>query len=203
MSHVPFISDPGHLGALEGQRYIVLRPSGAVVEGFDELRSSLHWLIDGDAVSSPSFPHVTFIGFPSGTSLDDVQDLAARWAEQTPPLPIQVEGTSTFPPPFQTVIVQVRKAPSLSTALRAIRQLSADTGLPQWPERRPSVEDWIFHMSVAYYSKLPTHEWEVVVDEASKLPFVSASCLATEAQVVAYDGYEERPGGTFPFKGVD
>lgn len=200
MTRVPFISDPGHLAALEGQRYIVLRPSGVVVEEFEKVRSSLRALIEVDAVSSPSFPHVTFIGLPSGTSLEDVQDLAARWAEQTPPLPIEVEGVSTFPPPFQGVIVQVTKTPSLSTALRAIRQISAEVGLPQWPERRPSVEDWIFHMSVAYCSKLPEHEWEVVVDQASKLTPGSASCLATEAEVVAYDGLEERPGGTFPFK---
>lgn len=195
-----FISDRSHLAALEGQRYIVLRPSDAVVEEFENVRSSLHALIDGDAVSSPSFPHVTFIGFPSGTSLEDVQEMAARWAEQNPPLPIEIQGTSTFPPPFQTVIVQVTKTPSLTTALRAIRQVSADIRLPQWPERRPSIEDWIFHMSVAYCSKLPQHEWEVVVDEASKLSLGSASCLATEAEVVAYDGLEERPGGTFQFK---
>lgn len=201
MSHVPFISDPGHLAALEGQRYVVLRPSGDVVEEFEKVRSSVRRLVGFDALPSPSFPHVTFIGFPSGTPLEDVQRLAARWAEQTPPLTIEIEKLSTFPSPFQAVIVQVAKIPSLTAALAAIRQLAADVGLPQWPQRRPSVEDWVFHMSVAYCSSLPQPEWEAIVDGTARVPLETPYCLATEAEVVAYDGLVEHSGGSFPFLG--
>lgn len=196
-----FINDPEHLARLEGQRYVVLRPTGQVPITYQEVKTSVCEVLSAKTASYPALPHVTLMGFPSGTPLDDVQAAVSSWAPGIPSLSIEVEKISFFPAPFQIVILQIAKTPHLKGALASLREQVREHGFPDWPPSRPSVDDWTFHTSLAYCRTLSADQWSTVLGLIETLPVPSASCLVPEVEVVAYDDGIEYPGGVYQLEG--
>jgi 2'-5' RNA ligase superfamily len=200
--YLPFINDPAHLARLKGHRYVILRPNDIVSATHATVQSSIRTNFSDLAISYPARAHVTLTGFPPGTPLEAVQGLIHFWAAGVPSLLLEVEGISVFPAPFQIVIVQIHKAAALFHALSSLRTLAKRQGLPDWPAGTlPSVDDWIFHMSVAYCATLSDTDWATMTSFSESLTVPSVSCVAYEAELVAFDDGQEYCGGIFPLSG--
>ena len=134
-----------------------------------------------------------------GTLLQAVQDLARPWAMAVPRLRIEAVRVSSFPSTFQIVIVEVRKTRALFEALAALRsgaeeeRLAVSTVLP--------VEEWTFHMSVAYCAHLDASAWQDVTQfaEVIRVPLVHDD--VNVAEIVAFDEGREYSGGVYPLGG--
>lgn len=197
------MDDVGHLALLEGQRFVVLRPDGAVSAAYDAVRAALQPHLSRLPLSSPARPHVTLRGFPAGTPLAQVQALVQSWAPGISPLRIEVEGVGTFPPPFKTVVVRIRRTPPLVHALASLRDLARERALPDLPGGAPSVDEWIFHMTVAYCAPLAEDEWAELTRRVATLSVLPATCVVRQAEVAALDDLRESSGGFYPLTGDD
>jgi 2'-5' RNA ligase len=191
----PFIEDPEHLRELDRQRFVVLRMPSAVTATYGPVQDAVRQRLSALPVSYPARAHVTLCGFVAGTALAAVQEMVGPWARSMPSLLIEVERVSAFPPPFQVVVLQVRKTPELFAALVSLRrraeerQLVLSTLVP--------ADQWIFHMSVAYCSGLSAPAWHAFTQFVETLPVQSAKGVVGEAEVVAFDEGREYSGGMF------
>jgi len=189
----PFIDDPGHIALLEGQRYVVLRPNGAVQDGYTQVREQVQDKLGRLQVSYPTQPHVTLAGFGKGTSIDAVREVVANWAPTVPPLRLEVVDLGVFPSPFQIVILRVRRTPEIADALTTLREQAQQSKLVDVATVQSS--DWIFHMSVAYCSALSAAAWADVAAWVETVPVAAAECTVTEVELVAIDDGQEYSGG--------
>ena len=108
----PLIDDPGHLARLDGQRYVVLRPTSPVSEAWAHVRNIVRNRLSELPVSYPARPHVTLAGFARGTSLREIQDLVDEWSPTVAPQRLEVERVASFPAPSQIVIFRYARRPS-------------------------------------------------------------------------------------------
>jgi 2'-5' RNA ligase len=122
MPYRPFIDDREHIARLEGQRYVVLRPTGIIPDVYAQVQAVVKEKLAGLPVSYPAQPHITLAGFPKGTHLESVRQVVAEWTPTISALQVEIERVSFFPAPFQIVIVQVRKTAALFTALVTLRE---------------------------------------------------------------------------------
>ena len=191
----PFIDDPVHLKALDRQRFVVLRAPRTVRVAYSQIQRTFRERLRGLSVSYPARAHVTLCGFAAGTSLHAVQELVRSWARAVPPLRIELARVSTFPSPFQIVIVEVRKTPALFAALAGLRaraedeRLTVSTVMP--------VERWTFHMSVAYCSQLEATAWQEVTQLAETCQVPAVHDDESVVEVVAFDECREYSGGMY------
>lgn len=196
MPYQPFIDDPSHIRALNQQRFVVLR-TPALSAAYAQVQESLRERLRGLPVSYPARGHVTLCGFAAGTSLGAVQELVRSWAMAVPRLRVETVRVSSFPSPFQTVIVEVRKTQALFSALADLRaraehgRFTVSTIMP--------VEQWTFHMSVAYCSRLDALTWRDVTQFAEALQVASIHDDLNTAEVVAFDEGREYSGGVYAF----
>jgi 2'-5' RNA ligase len=192
-SYRPFIDDPGHIALVEGERYVVLRPTASIPDIYDRVRALFKEKLAGLPVSYPAEPHVTLAGLAKGTPLESVRELVSEWARTIPRLQLEVEGVSSFPSPSQIVIVQVRRTDELFHALSSLRAAARQRGLGDLAVIAPT--DWIFHMSVAYCSALKASEWTEVMSFAETVKVPPAYCTVSEVEIVAFDERQEYSGG--------
>ena len=194
----PFIDDPGHLARLDGQRYVVLRPTSSVSEAWAHMRNIVRNRLSELPVSYPAQPHVTLAGFARGTSLREVQELVDEWSPTVAPLRLEVERVASFPAPSQIVIVQVRKTSQLFQAMAGLRDLAERRLLPV--AFLIPVNKWIFHMSLAYCPLLSAEAWSDVTAflDTSEAPMVD--CVVDQAELVVYDDGQEQSGGIYAFR---
>jgi len=143
----PFIDDRKHISDLDGQRFVVLRMPPSVNGMWGQGRETVRHRLSTKTISYPARAHVTLCGFAARTELAAVQEVVRSWAQSTPSLLIELESASVFPPPFQIVMVQVRRKPELFAALTTLRRQADVRGLCLSTVVPP--EQWIFHMSVA------------------------------------------------------
>jgi 2'-5' RNA ligase len=197
MVYEPFIDDPDHIRAVEGQRFVVLRPDLAIREAHRHLQSLLRERGSGLPISYPAQAHVTLAGFGADTQLNVVQDLVESWSHRVSPLRITVERLEYFPAPAQILIIRVLKTAELLSALSGLRReashrrLTIDTTIP--------LHDWVFHMSVAYCADLSGPAWNDVMKLSKELEIPPASCNVNEIEVVAFDNLREYSGGVYAF----
>jgi 2'-5' RNA ligase len=197
MAYRPFIDDPDHVRILEGQRFVVLRPGPAVREVHRRAQQQLRRRFPTLPISYPAEAHVTLAGFEAGTPLDAVQQLVESWARDVSRLRVAVEQATCFPTPFQTAIVQVSKTPELFAALSTLRQRADEQGLAF--SAAVAARDWIFHMSVAYCSRLTRPAWNELMEFVGTLEVDSAHCVVGEAELVAFDD-GEYSGGVYALR---
>ena len=194
-SYDPFIDDRAHIEALDRQRFVVLRAPSKVGAAFTHIQRAFRERLQGRPVSYPARAHVTLCGFAAGTPLHSVQELVGTWAPKASPLRIEIDRVSWFPPPFQIVIVEVRKTPALFSALAALRaqaeqrRLVVSTVVP--------VEKWRFHMSVAYCSDFGEAAWQEVIQLAETLRAPTVHDDVGVVEVVAFDDGREYSGGVY------
>jgi hypothetical protein len=193
MLYEPFIDNPEHIRELDGQRFVVLRPAIVVSECHRQVQDVLRQRLSGLPASYPACAHVTLAGFAAGTPLESVQELVSDWLPDVPSLRIELQGATSFPPPFQIAILQVVKTPALFSALQGLRRKAEQRGLTM--STVTPAEQWVFHMSLAYCSSLSATEWSDVARFIEMLQVPSASCVQETVEVVAFDGAREYSGG--------
>jgi 2'-5' RNA ligase len=189
-----FIEDPAHIAELDGQRFVVLRAPVGLSTSFREIQDRVRERLQGLPVSYPARAHVTLCGFAAGTPLVDVEKLVRSWAVAVPPLRIELAGLGWFPPPFQIVICEVRKTPALVVALTGLRALAEGASLRV--STVVPLEQWRFHMSVAYCSRLPEAEWLDIVAFVQTSEARHAQDEVKAAEIVAFDNGHEYSGGS-------
>jgi hypothetical protein len=195
MPYEPFIDDPEHIREVEGQRFVVFRPTGVVNDCHRELQDVLRRRLSGLPVSFPARGHVTLAGFVAGTQLESVQELLSTWTRGVPPLRVQVQGARSFPSPFQILYLEVLKTPALIRALRSLRRLAEERGLPI--DTVIPVEAWVFHMSLAYCSRLTATQWDSIARFSETQHLVTASCMQETVEIAAFDDGREHSAGTY------
>ena len=69
-----------------------------------------------------------------------------------------MDSIGSFPAPFQIVIARLERTPSLVEAYARLTAMLDKTDFNRIGEL--SLDDWTFHMSIAYCSELPNDDWE-------------------------------------------
>jgi hypothetical protein len=188
----PFIRDPAHLSAVGGTAYLCVRPSGPVLDLYEEVQAWLRRVVGEEDQSWPG-AHMSIHGFGTVESpLDEPAEariiaLARGWAARTPPLRVEVEGLHAFSED-QIPVVRIRDTPELSSALRDIRTRAREAGVAS-NEDAISANDWIFHLSLAYYQG---DHWPEIESALQGRPVPEVGCLADEAELVGFRGGPER-----------
>lgn len=195
----PFMDDPRHIAPLDGQRYVVLRASGAVKDEYVRIQAATKERLAGLEVSYPAQPHVTLLGLAEGTAVDAVRELVTDWASSVPPLVLEIEKVSIFPTPAQIVIVQLHKTPDLARAMTSVRAQARERGLSDLA--KVSSADWVFHMSVAYCSAVSPASWTEVKRWIEALAVPSARVTVSAVEIVLFEERRESSGGVVALTG--
>ena len=181
------MTDPAHLTALAGQKYVVMRVGGEVDRLFQETRRLLLERLAGLPVGHPNAGHVTLRGFPCGTDYDRLSQVLDDWSTETPPLAIETERLAYFGPPHQIIMLRVRRTEALVRAYARLAKLADEAGLPAIAGIARPVEDWVFHISLVYCRNVPEADWARVVALVDGLTVRSARKVAEDAELVCFD----------------
>jgi 2'-5' RNA ligase len=198
-SYRRFIDDPKDIARFEGQRFVVLRATGAVQDVHGHVRSLLEVHLPAGKTSGPTEGHVTLAGFSKGTPLDSVLDVVSQWAQSVAPLRLEVEKAGYFPAPFQVVMLQIRRTPELVAALASLRARARERGLQD--DGAVPASEWVFHMSLAYCSSLTSAAWSALTHVVAGLTVHAAQCVVDQAEIVAFDDGREYSGGIVALSG--
>lgn len=198
----PIITDPDHLAEAAGSAYVCVRPGGAVAEAFDAMQARLRDVVREDRASWPA-AHLTLKGFGTRAGPLDaaaertISPVVERWANETPPLELAIEGVEVFEDD-RIPVVRIQRSHQLGDALTSFRSAASTVGLPGDEDAIPT-EDWIFHLSLVYYDG---ERWPLVDAAAREVELPSVSCIANEVELVGFDGGPERLLGRFPLLGA-
>lgn len=176
-----FMSGPDQLSSLEGQQYVVLRPSASVMAMYEGVQAKAQSSLP-DVVTYPHTGHVTLRGFCEPDRVEHLKEVVREWAADQSFIDLRLDAIDSFPAPFQIVIARLERTPSLVEAYAGLTAMLDKTDFNRIGEL--SLDDWTFHMSIAYCSELPNDDWEGArtslerelverpVDEASEVEFV-------------------------------
>ncbi|MHA7984626.1 2'-5' RNA ligase family protein [Rathayibacter sp. CAU 1779] len=193
------MTDPGLLASLDGQQYLVLRPTGPVAEFYDAEQAALKAVLP-ESISHPRTGHVTLRGFYEPTRVQELRDALATWATQQEPLELQVDAVDGFPTPFQILIARLhRSAPLVDAYARLSSSLDA-TDFQRIGEL--PLDQWIFHMSLIYCNALSADDWQLAYEKNSRDVKSRPSELLTEAEFVWYENGTEHTQ-TMTFDGAN
>ncbi len=185
-----FMTDPGQLRDLEGQQYVVLRPTGAVLREWDRTREAAHRRL-GETVRYPGAAHVTLRGLYEPERVDEVRSVIGEWAAQQHPIEIVTEAVDSFPAPWQIVIARLARTPSLVHAYASLTDALDRTDLRRIGEL--PLDDWTFHLSTVYAKALDAEDWARLASDTRHGYPTPPSETVAEVELVTYrDATEHR-----------
>lgn len=173
------------LASLEGQQYLVLRPTGAVSESYREVQDELLAHLP-DETKHPHTEHVTLRGFFEPERREEVAALVRAWASAQHPIEIVADAVDAFPAPWQIVITRLARTASLVEAYASLTTALDQTDFHRLDEL--PLDDWIFHLSVVYGKKLPSDAWAELESAARRDLPERPRCVVQEAELVWYSG---------------
>ncbi len=179
-----FMTDPDQLASLNGQQYVVLRPSQAVLRFYDVEKQALGTKLSR-TVPSPHTGHVTLRGFAESDRVPEVEEAVRAWAKRQEPILLEVEGIDGFPPPFSVVIARLARTSELVGAYGSLTTLLDETDLVRIGEL--PLDQWVFHMSLAYCSGLSEADWVALLALAKREVFRGPSETISEVEFVWYE----------------
>lgn len=197
----PVIPDASHQREVKGTAYLWLRAGGPVAEVFRRAQAHLRDEVGDERASWPE-PHLTLKTFgATGRQVDasiepELVSLAEAWSLVTPPLRLEVEAMDVLVE-SRTPMLRIARTPELSAALQDVRARADTIGMASY-EDRVSPEHWIHHLSLVYYGG---RCWDDVEAATRSLPLAAASYVATQAELVVFDGGPERPIVNCPLRG--
>ncbi|WP_312170176.1 2'-5' RNA ligase family protein [Microbacterium sp.] len=150
----PFMDTPAQLASLEGQQYLVLRPTTAVA---DVYRSEQAAALGRADVPHPHTGHVTLRGFAEPERRDELSAFLHEWAAGQRPIDVVAEAVDAFPAPWQIVIVRLARSASITAAYSSLSAALATTDFRRLDER--PTEEWTFHLSLIYAKTLASAVW--------------------------------------------
>lgn len=190
-----FMTGPDQLSSLEGQQYLVLRPSASVMATYERVQAKAQSSLP-DVVTYPHTGHVTLRGFYEPGRVEHLQEVVHERAADQLFIDLRLDAIDSFPAPFQIVIARLERTPSLVEAYAGLTAMLDKTDFNRIGEL--SLDDWTFHMSIAYCSELPDDDWERArtslesdlaerpVDEASEVEFVWYQGGVEHREVIAF-----------------
>lgn len=184
----PIMISPAPLASLEGQQYLVLRPTDAVAAEYQDVqRDALASL--KTSVTFPHTEHITLRGFAEPERREELTALIRTWAARQHPITVTADAVDTFPAPWQIVILRLARTAALVSAYSTLTDLLADTDFRRLGEL--DLEDWTFHLSVVYGKTLDHEAW-AELDRTARRPLAAQPTeTITEAELVWYqDGIE-------------
>lgn len=152
-----FMTGPDQLSSLEGQQYLVLRPSASVMAMYERVQAEAQYSLP-DVVTYPHTGHVTLRGFCEPDRVEHLKEVVREWAADQSFIDLRVDAIDSFPAPFQIVIARLERTPSLVEAYAGLTAMLDKTNFNRIGEL--SLDDWTFHMSIAYCSELADDDWE-------------------------------------------
>lgn len=182
------MNHPDQLASLEGQQYLVLRPTGNVSDTYRAVQSELLTALPA-GTKHPHTEHVTLRGFYEPQRRDEVAVLVREWAARQHPIDIVAEAIDVFPAPWQIVISRLARTAALVEAYASLTAALGQTDLRRLDEL--PLDDWIFHLSVVYGRSLTPDAWLDLARAARRDLAEGPHCTVTEAELVWYsDGVE-------------
>ena len=182
------MTNPDQLDSLEGQQYVVLRPSGAVTDVYRQVQSELLTRVPA-GTKHPHTEHVTIRGLYEPERREEVAALVREWAAAQHPIQIIAEAIDVFPAPWQIVITRLARTPSLVSAYASLTAALAPTGFRRLDEL--PLDDWIFHLSVVYGKTLTPDAWADLEQVSRRDLIARPSCIAADVELVWYEGGRE------------
>ncbi|MEE6388969.1 2'-5' RNA ligase family protein [Microbacterium paraoxydans] len=181
----PFMDTPDQLASLDGQQYLVLRPTGAVAAAYRTIQEAALGRLD-TPLRHPHTEHVTLRGFFEPERRDELRAVIRAWAAEQGPLELAADAVDVFPAPWQIVILRLARTPALVHAYASLTEVLRPTDFRRLDEL--SVEDWTFHLSVLYGRTLDPETWQqLAATEVRPLAPVPTE-VVTEAEFVWYEG---------------
>jgi hypothetical protein len=182
------MASPAQLASLEGQQYLVLRPTGAVAAEYRALQRDTLAALD-TSVPFPHTGHVTLRGFAESDRREELAAVIRTWAARQHPITVSADAVDTFADPWQIVILRLARTDTLVSAYAALTDLLAPTDFRRLGEL--ALEDWTFHLSAVYGKTLDAKAWDEL-DRAVRRPLPALPTeIITEAELVWYqDGIE-------------
>lgn len=174
---------PDQLASLDGQQYLVLRPTAAVAQLYEKEQDAA---LRRSRLPHPHTGHVTLRGFSEPERRSALRDLIRDWAEQQPPIEVTVEAVDAFPTPWQIAILRLARRASLVSAYATLTTALDRTDFRRLGEL--SLEDWTFHLSVVYGTALPPEEWESLARASVRDLTERPTETITGAEFVWYEG---------------
>ncbi|MEA1264622.1 2'-5' RNA ligase family protein [Microbacterium sp. STF-2] len=184
----PFMDTPDQLASLEGQQYLVLRPTGAVAEVYREIQETALDRL-GIPARRPHTGHVTLRGFSEPERREELAALIRTWAAQQEPIEVSAEAVDVFPLPWQILIVRLARSASLISAYSTLTAALDATDYRRLGEL--PLADWTFHLSVLYGKTLDAADWSRFVKAEVRPLSPAPTEVIAEAELVWYeDGIE-------------
>lgn len=179
---------PDQLASLEGQQYLVLRPTIGVSSFYREVQDAALARLGSDT-RHPHTEHVTLRGFYEPDRRGDLAALICDWAAAQSPITVTAEAIDTFPAPWQVLIVRLARTASLVSAYASLSSALEGTDFRRLDEL--STEEWTFHLSVVYGRTLAPSTWQEFAEASSSDVSVQPSETISAAEFVWYeDGAE-------------
>lgn len=183
-----FMTDSAQLASLEGQQYLVLRPTGSVGAYYDEQQASLLQQLP-KSIQYPNAGHATLRGFEEPTQIEELKLALRAWAAEREPIELRIESVDGFPPPFKVLIAQLARSESLVDAYASLTAMLDATDFNRIGEL--PLEQWVFHLSLAYCIILSDLEWEKELALSRRDVITRPAEFLAEAEFVWYqDGVE-------------
>ena len=180
-----FMAGPEQLASLEGQQYVVLRPSASVMAMYERVQATAQFSLP-DVVTYPHTGHVTLRGFFEPDRVDHLKEVVREWAAGQPFIDLRLDAIDSFPAPFKIVIARLERTPSLVNAYADLTAMLDQTDFKRIDEL--SLDDWVFHMSIAYCSELPDDDWGGVRISLERELADRPVDVASEVEFVWYEG---------------
>ncbi|MFK0242453.1 2'-5' RNA ligase family protein [Microbacterium sp. NPDC090281] len=181
----PFMDTRDQLESLEGQQYLVLRPTAGVGTVYRSVQDAALERL-GIPARRPHTGHVTLRGFYEPERREELAELIRTWAAQQSPIEVRAEAVDEFPAPWQILIVRLARSASLVSAYSSLTAALDATDFRRLGEL--PLEDWTFHLSVLYGKTLDPAEWSRFA-QAETRTFASEPVeIITEAELVWYQG---------------
>jgi hypothetical protein len=181
----PYMTEPALLESLQGQQYVVLRPSESVAAFYEsEQCEILARLPEGSP--HPNTGHVTLRGFSEPERVHLLRELIASWASSQPSVELCVGAVDGFPPPFQVLIARLERTSSLIDAYSRLTEVLDATDFRRIGEL--PLDDWVFHLSLAYAGALDERRWTEQFDASRRAVPSRPRELVSYVDFVWYDG---------------
>lgn len=181
----PFMDTPDQLASLDGQQYLVLRPTGAVAVEYRAIQEAALGRLD-TPLRHPHTEHVTLRGFFEPERREELRAVIRAWAAEQGPLELTADAVDVFPAPWQIVILRLARTPALVHAYASLTEVLRPTDLRRLDEL--SVEDWTFHLSVLYGTTLDPETWQQLAATEVRPLLPAPTEVVTEAEFVWYEG---------------
>lgn len=182
----PFMNTPEQLESLDGQQYLVLRPTSEVADRYAMEQNDALAL---GGLPHPHTGHVTLRGFYEPTRRGELTALVRSWASQQQSIEIVGDAVDSFPEPWQILILRLARTRSLIAAYATLTDSLDLTDFHRLGEL--PLDDWTFHMSVVYGKTLSSEGWKAI--ESARVQEFEHPVRETvnEIELVSYANGEE------------